>query len=370
MAVEQGYLCWFMASACALALAGCGLGGDSPPRQSAGKATASESPTHGAGTAEGGPVTIAAVGDTMLGMTPVLPADPKHYFDPVRRSLRADVVFGNLEGTLTDVAESPKCGVESTECFAFRVPPEFAGALRVAGFTVMSNGNNHSYDYGEAGQEETRAALDRAGIAHTGMPEEIEVVHAGGQRIAFVAFAPYENTASLLDLDAARKLIRRAAAQAEIVVGAFHAGAEGSEALHVTGEEEVYLGEDRGNPEAFAHIAVDAGADLILGSGPHVLRGMEVYRDRLIAYSLGNFAGYENFSLEGALGQSVVLRTSLAADGSFRSGRLDSVLLVDEGQPVPDSEETGAQLVDTLSSEDFGSTAVRIGQSGRIRPPR
>jgi poly-gamma-glutamate capsule biosynthesis protein CapA/YwtB (metallophosphatase superfamily) len=304
----------------------------------------------------------------MLGMTPTLPPDPAHYFDRVKHQLRGDVVFANLEGTLTDVSESPKCGAESSECFAFRVPPEFGQALRAGGFTVMSNANNHSYDYGQAGEEDTTAALDRAGISHTGRPGEIASVAVAEHRVAFVGFAPYSNTASLTDLVAARELIHRASKQADIVICAFHAGAEGTDAQHVTGEEEIYLGEDRGNPEQFAHMAIDTGADLILGSGPHVLRGMEIYRHRLVAYSLGNFSGYENFSLEGALGESVVLQVTLAGDGGFHSGRLASVLLADEGQPVPDPGGAGAGLVDSLSGEDFGATAVRIGANGRILP--
>ncbi len=371
MAVERCCVSAILVLA-AFGCAGCGLIENTDGREEARSSQRSSSArANGSDSAAGGgSVTIAAVGDTMMGMTPILPPAPAHYLDEVREGLRGDVVFGNLEGALTDVSESPKCGVGSSECFAFRAPPEFAEALRSGGFTVMSNANNHSFDYGEAGQEETREALDRAGIAHTGMPEEIEVVRAGGQRISFLGFASYANTAPLTDLDAARELIVRARGRAEIVVVAFHAGAEGSDALHVTGEEEIYLGEDRGNPEAFAHMAIEAGADLILGSGPHVLRGMEIYRDRLIAYSLGNFAGYENFSLEGALGQSAILRVALDADGSFRAGRLDSVLLVDEGQPVPDPEGSGAELVSTLSSEDFGPTAVRIHPSGRIVPSR
>lgn len=353
-----------------LAAPGCGLAEDSPSQQSPDRSQpVSARPANGGDPSTGeGSVTIAAVGDTMLGMTPTLPSQPADYFDRVRRGLSGDVVFGNLEGTLTDVSESPKCGAGSSDCYAFRVPPEFGRALRAAGFTVMSNANNHSFDYGEAGQEETLEALDRAGIAHTGRPEEIALVRAGGRRIAFVGFASYANTAPLTDLEAARELILRARKRAEIVICAFHAGAEGSDAQHVTGEEEIYLGEDRGNPEEFAHMAIEAGADLILGSGPHVLRGMEIYRDRLIAYSLGNFSGYANFSLEGALGQSVILHATLAADGRFKAGRLESVLLVEEGQPVPDPEGAGAELVATLSNEDFGSTAVRIGPSGRITP--
>jgi hypothetical protein len=192
-------------------------------------------------------VTFAAVGDTMLGNSPELPADPGAYLDRLRRQLRGDVVFGNLEGTLTDVANSPKCGGPSGgDCFAFRAPPSYARHLAAAGFTVMNDANNHSYDFGQEGLSQTIAALHQAGIAQTGLPGEITVVKAGGKKVAVVGFAPYSLTASLLDLPAARKLIRRAARRAPIVVVAIHAGAEGSGAQHVTGAEEHYLGEDLG----------------------------------------------------------------------------------------------------------------------------
>ncbi len=319
----------------------------------------------GSGNAEGS-VAIAAVGDTAMGVTPTLPPEPATYLARVDGELKGDVVFGNLEGTLTNVSESPKCGPESSECYAFRAPPEYARYLADAGFTLMSNANNHSFDFGEAGEEETIRALHGAGIEQTGLPGEITVVEAAGRRVAFLGFAPYSNTSSLTDVDAATDLVRRAERRADIVVVAIHAGAEGSDAGHVTGGEEEYLGEDRGNPEEFAHRAIDAGADLILGSGPHVLRGMEVYRHRLVAYSLGNFSGFHNFTLEGALGESAVLHVTLAGDGSFRGGRLASLRLVDEGQPVPDPEEAAARDVAALSAADFGPTAVRVGAGGRL----
>ncbi len=312
-------------------------------------------------------VTFAAVGDTAMGVTPTLPPDPASYFDPIKGELKGGVVFGNLEGTLTDVSEDVKCGgADPGTCYAFRAPPEYARYLAQAGFTVMNLANNHSYDFGEAGQEETIEALRGAGIEPTGLPGEATYVTVGGHRIAFLGFASYDYTNSLTDLEAARALIREARERADLVVVADHAGAEGSDALHVTGEEEIYLGEDRGNAEAFAHMAIEAGADLVLGSGPHVLRGMEIYRGRLIAYSLGNFSGFHNFTLEGVLGESVVLHVSLAADGRFRAGRLASVGLVEEGQPVPDPEGRGAALVAELSQEDFGSKGIEVGADGRI----
>jgi hypothetical protein len=315
----------------------------------------------------GAGVTFAAVGDTMLGNSPELPSDPGSYLDQVKGQLTGDVVFGNLEGTLTDVSDSPKCGgAPSGDCYAFRTPPSYARYLAADGFTVMNDANNHSYDFGQEGLEQTIAALHKAGIAQDGLPGEITVVKAGGEKVAFLGFAPYSTTASLLDLPAARALIRRATRRAQIVVVAIHAGAEGTDAQHVTGEEESYLGEDRGNPEEFAKMAVRAGADLVLGSGPHVLRAMEIYRGRLIAYSLGNFSGFHNFDIEGVLGASAVLHVTLDPDGAFRSGRIASVRLVEAGQPVPDPSGEGARAIAQLSREDLGGGAVRIGGKGRI----
>jgi poly-gamma-glutamate capsule biosynthesis protein CapA/YwtB (metallophosphatase superfamily) len=312
-------------------------------------------------------ISIVAVGDTMLGNAPELPPEPSTYLDPVQGELNGDVVFGNLEGTLTEVAESPKCeGAAPGECFAFRAPPEYAHYLAAAGFTLMSNANNHAYDFGEAGEEETVEALHAAGVEQTGLPGEITVVRAGGRRVAFVGFAPYSNTASLTDLEGARALVAEAAAAADVVVVAIHAGAEGSDAQHLSGGEETYLGEDRGNAEEFAHRAVDAGADLVLGSGPHVLRGIELYRHRLLAYSLGNFCGFHNFATEGVLGESVVLHVTLSPTGAFRGGRLASLRLVEAGQPVPDRSGEAAATIAALSGEDFGPSAVDVSAGGRL----
>jgi poly-gamma-glutamate capsule biosynthesis protein CapA/YwtB (metallophosphatase superfamily) len=113
-------------------------------------------------------------------------------------------------------------------------------------------------------------------------------------------------------------------------------------------------------------MAVDNGADLVLGSGPHVLRAMELYHHRLIAYSLGNFAGYHNFSLDGALGTSVILHVKLNADGSFRHGRLVSVRLVGAGQPEVDRSGAGARLVAELSHEDLGPHGIAVAATGAI----
>lgn len=326
----------------------------------------------GGGQGEAGVVSFAAVGDTAMGITPDLPPSPQTYLDPIKGELHADIVFGNLEGTLTDVSEDVKCEEDAKPgtCYAFRAPPEYATYLHEAGFNAMSLANNHSYDFGEAGQRETVEALHRAGIEPVGIPGRMAFVKVGPTEVALLGFASYAYTNSLTDLEAARALIRRARERADVVVVANHAGAEGADATHLTGGTEIYLGEDRGNPEEFAHMAVEAGADLVLGSGPHVLRGMEIYRGRLIAYSLGNFSGFHNFGVEGILGETVVLHATLGPDGAFRAGRLASVRMVDAGQPVPDPEGAGAALVAELSRDDFApSQAIGVGDDGRIEAP-
>jgi poly-gamma-glutamate capsule biosynthesis protein CapA/YwtB (metallophosphatase superfamily) len=331
-----------------------------------GAAAPSASP--GAATAAAS-VTITAVGDTILGNTPDLPADPATYFKEIKSILGpgGQIVFGNLEGALTTSTAS-KCGArKSPYCFAFRNPPGYARYFKKAGFDILGNANNHSFDFGAAGQAQTVRAIHAAGLAQAGLPGEITLVTMNGVKVAFVAFAPYPFAASLLNRPAARALIGRASRMAHVVVVYMHAGAEGSRASHVTGREEYYLGEDRGNPEAFAHMAIDAGASLVIASGPHVLRGMQFYKRHLIAYSLGNFASYHNFSTAGVLATSVILRVTLSSAGRFDSARIYPVKLIEAGRPVPG----GGAIAFTarLSSADFGSSAARIRSSGSIKAP-
>lgn len=320
-----------------------------------------------------GKVEIAAVGDIAMGRTPVLPADDgASLFDGVRRSLAADVVLGNLETALTDGGTS-KCegSRPADKCFAFRAPPSYARALRRAGFTVLNLANNHSYDFGADGEADTVAALERAGLRHTGRRGEIAFQRVGAVRVAVLGFAPNANAQSLLDLEAARTLVERADARADVVVVTMHAGAEGAGESHVRPGRETYLGEDRGDVVAFAHAVVDAGADLVAGHGPHVLRGTEWYRRRLIAYSVGNFAGHHNFRLAGPTAVSGILRVTLRADGTWAGGKLVATRLVAPGTPVLDSGEAAHGVVRSLSRQDFGARAVRISRTGvLLRPPR
>lgn len=310
-------------------------------------------------------VALAAVGDTELGNTPQLPANAATYFDRVRAALAAPIVFGNLEGTFTDATTS-KCAKSSSNCYAFKVPPSYALDYRRAGFTVLNSANNHSYDFGAAGLVATSAAMRAAGITQAGLPGQIGVVREGPLRVAFVDFAPYGLTNNLLDPRSATALIEQASRLANVVVVYMHAGAEGAVADHVTRHEEFFVGEDRGNPYAFAHLAVNAGADLVIASGPHVLRGLEWYRGHLIDYSLGDFANYENFSASGSLALSAILHVTLSASGGFVAGHFDSVLLAPSGAASLDPNHGALTFVNALSRADFGANAAFIAPDGTI----
>jgi hypothetical protein len=313
-------------------------------------------------------VTIAWVGDTVLASkygTP--PAAGRLSMAPVAGPLRsADIAFGNLEETLSSLPEQ-KCG-ESPNCFAFQAPPSYAKLLSRAGFDVMNVANNHADDFGSAGARSTESALRKAGVRWTGRPGQITLLRRNGLRVALLGFAPYAWANRLERIGVAKALVRAAATKADLVVVAMHAGAEGSTATHVPHGTETFLGENRGDSRRFAHAVIDAGADLVVGSGPHVIRGLERYHTRLIAYSAGNFAGYKNFGIGGTLSLSAILRVQLRRDGALVAGQWISLRLDRDALPHRDPSDASAHLVARLSREDFGAAAATVAPDGTIQP--
>jgi poly-gamma-glutamate capsule biosynthesis protein CapA/YwtB (metallophosphatase superfamily) len=178
------------------------------------------------------------------------------------------------------------------------MPAAYGTLLKAAGLSVLGLANNHIDDFGPAGRGSTVAALDRLGIGHTGPAGTVARRVVRGRTVEVIAFAPYPGLNDMRDLPRAQELVMRSTA--DLVVVSFHGGAEGAGAQHVPAGRETYYGEDRGAVRAFAHAVIDAGAALVVGHGPHVVRGMEVYRGRLIAYSLGTFASYGGINVRGA----------------------------------------------------------------------
>ena len=332
------------------------------------------------------PVRLIAVGDVMPGtefpdtgyLDPRLAgnAGPEAVLgDSLTRLLRSgDVVFGNMEGVLwdEDVPPSKECK-DPKACYVFRSPERYAGLLAGAGFNVMALANNHSGDWGEGGREATMAALSRNGIRYAGLARSdartATLELDSGVRVGVAAFSPNKGTLSLNDPAGSAAIVRTLAEDHDLVVVSFHGGAEGSKYTSLPRQRETFYGENRGDVYAFAHAVVDAGADVVIGHGPHVPRAVEVYRDRFIAYSLGNFWTYGRFNLRGPNGLAPVVELELAPDGRLRGARIHSARQEGRGGPVIDDSNGALRLIADLTATDVPEADLAFGADGRISWP-
>ncbi len=264
-------------------------------------------------------VTVLAVGDIMLGasMEPSIKQyGPDHPFQATAGIIRsADIAIGNLEAPFGTEGRPFK------KRFTFLVPPSYAGALARAGFDVVAMANNHMMDYGSEPLLETIRILDSLGIAYSGAGRNLAqarrpaIVERNGLKVAFLSYskvhpaefwatakragtAPGEKTYIAEDVAAAKK-------QADLVVVSFHWGAE-------------LMDTPKSYQRELARLAIDSGADLILGHHPHILQGLEVYKGKLIAYSLGNFAFG---SRSRKCTESIILEVDLSPNG-LREARI------------------------------------------------
>jgi poly-gamma-glutamate capsule biosynthesis protein CapA/YwtB (metallophosphatase superfamily) len=318
-------------------------------------------------------ISMSAVGDVIMGDAPdnLPPNNGKDFFADVQPSLGADLQMANLEQPLTKDTGVGKCSAATAgkTCFQFRSPPEYASILKNAGFGLVNLANNHAYDYGPAGHLNTRAALDAAGVKYTGPPGMITIVDVKGIRVAVLGFAPYPWANDLINIPKAQALVRQAKQQADLVVIQVHMGGEGADHTHVKPGTEMFLGENRGDPIAFSHAMIDAGADVIFGHSPHVMRAMEFYKGHLIAYSLGNFAGYHALGYTGVVGITGILKVTLRRDGSYVSGTLVPTHMVAPGSPRMDPQRQAISLVSGLTRSDFPKTGAQLAADGTITQP-
>ena len=320
-------------------------------------------------------IQVVAVGDIMMGT--IFPNG--EYLPPNRDCSRsfsmvlpyfanADILFGNLEGALTDSKTGAKNCNNPQWCYTFGMPTEFVHCLVEAGFDILSLANNHMGDFGEQGRTSTVQTLAKAGIRYAGLlscPTAVFVKN--GVKYGFCAFAPNSGTVNVKDIPAAQKIVRQLKDSCDIVIVSFHAGAEGRGYQRVTRQTETYLGENRGNVYEFARKMVDAGGDILLGHGPHVTRAVEVYKNRFIAYSMGNFSTFSRVNVEGVNGLAPIFRIFTTRNGSFIKAHITPTWQpVGDRTPRYDTDKRIISVIQNLTRTDFPEVDIQISDDGWI----
>ena len=326
------------------------------------------------------PVRLAFVGDINLGTLTlddgVPPDSGRGLLSAVVPFLVGDLVIGNFESTLADSGTPAKCLVDGRmrrNCYAFVTPTYLAPRLTEAGFTHITLANNHANDLGPTGRVATAEGLEAVGLRVVGPLGRIAIdtLWRGDSVtvVGLIGFTTYAHSYDLLDLERSAAVVDSIRPLVDILLVTFHGGDEGSAAVHTPDGPEFLGREPRGDLRRWSRQVIDAGADAVIGHGPHVLRGIEFYRGRPIAYSLGNFVNFRGFNLSGPLGVTGVLQLTLGPDGGFRDGRLIALVQYPGAGPVPDPSGQAVSLVRRVSREDFGPSAAVMDGDGTFRPP-
>lgn len=319
-----------------------------------------------------GTVTILGGGDVMLGRTIgegiLASGDPTWPYEHIIDILRAaDIAFVNLESPLSDRGEP------ANKDFVFRGPPIAAQGLADAGIDVVTMANNHVLDYGLTALQDTWMHLQAAGIPQTGSGEnETEarapvILTANGLTVAFLSYVntPADSVSGFvvedtkatatspgvawLSPEAVTEDVTAAKGEADVVIVAFQAGAEYTEAP-------IGLQIDS------AHAAIDAGASVVFGHHPHVLQGIETYNGGVIIYSLGNlifdfdFVDYSFPGLPSAL--TGMLSVEVSKEGVVSCEFIPMIIAEEDGLPRPVSGAEAAPVLERMQRLSDGSCGL------------
>jgi hypothetical protein len=317
-------------------------------------------------------VSIIGVGDIMMGTNypedRLPPDDGAFLMKDVEAILNdADITFGNLEGTLLDSGGTAKKCKDPKVCYAFRTPVRYVNNLVNAGFDIMSLANNHAGDMGEEGRKSSMMTLEEAQILHAGqVTHQTDIFEKDSITFGLAAFAPNTNCVSINDIANARAIVAQLDSIVDIVIVSFHGGAEGAQHQHVPRKHEMYYGEDRGDVYGFSHTLIDAGADIVFGHGPHVTRAVEVYKDRFIAYSLGNFCTSRGISVNGINGVAPIIKVFTDRTGKFYYGQITPTIQTHVTGVKIDPQKLVIKLIQDLTKKDFPESLVQIDDNGLI----
>lgn len=315
-------------------------------------------------------IILSFVGDVMTGSDypdkSYLPSNEgKDIFKSVENYFKnSDINFANLEGAIANT--NTQSSKRSKNSYSFRMPPYMANRIAEAGFNIVAVANNHSRDFGDKGYKQTQEYLKNAEIKIVGnILNTATIIEIKNKKIGFLAFYyfSYANN-SIQDITSAKALVEKTKKECDFLVVSFHGGAEGGNMFRVPKETEIFYGENRGDVYKFARAVSDAGADLIIGHGPHVLRAMEIYNNSFIAYSLGNFVGYKQFSLAGNNGISAILQITLNNNLKINSAKVIPIKLIKGGIPSVDSSNEAINKLNNYADLDFPNSGIKFNSEG------
>ncbi|HCP17039.1 MAG: Bacterial capsule synthesis protein [candidate division TA06 bacterium 32_111] len=319
---------------------------------------------------KGESIKITAVGDIMVGTVypylSVPEGDGFYLFQEAESIIKKGYIrIGNLESALSDSGSLRKNVVEG-KSYAFRTPEKYVKSLKNAGFNILNIANNHIRDFGDIAVYRTKKVLLENSIQYTGFTNDYGVFNIDGKNVCVVGFSNYTLMNDLTDLKRSYDLIDSISKVYDVVIVTFHGGKEGKDAMHVKDQDEYMFGEYRGNIYRFAHTVIDAGADLVIGHGPHVVRGLELYKGKLIAYSLGNFMTFSGINISGVNGLAPILYVEIDPSGNFLSGRIYPFKQVRYKGVFFDKDYEVVKLIKSLTENDFKNKMLKIEDDGSI----
>ncbi len=304
-----------------------------------------------------GEIVIFAAGDTFPNnLAKKSIKKPFHNFREI--AVLGSMFSVNLEGAFCkDINQSKKCA--GNDCHSLitdhKKTVEF---LKDIGVNHVGIANNHINDCGQSGQEFTKNTLQNAGFYVSGTKSQpYAIVNNSGKKIAILSMSPNSFAANFNQLNTYESIINELATMRKnrdiaLWVVNLHMGSEDyPESLKITKEEEVYIGEKRGNPYKLARYFIDSGADVIIGHGPHVPRGFDLYKNKFIAYSLGNFFTDNGIGVADERGTAPLLKVSVDDSGDFKNALIIPFEQRTQHRPIFDSKHRACKIMQNATSE-------------------
>ncbi len=295
------------------------------------------------------------------------PLDVAHLFAEVSSHLKAaDVAFGTLGTVLIDIDGTPNRANLIGSHKLTRVSEEYSTALREAGFTALNLANSHVADFGIEGLQTTMNSMRRAEIEFAGLKamHDYHTFERSGTKYGFIAFGTSIHTLSMADSTLIHNMVAGLADQCDIVVVAFSLN-ETMATMH-TSHTPTRTTTHMQQAVSFAHTCVNAGADIVYGNGFGQPLPIELYKDRLIIYDLGNFCTPYGTSYTGGQGTAPLADVRLFADGTFKSAKINSFKQTGSTGPVADNSHEAARVIKALTERHFPDTELKADDDGTI----